>query len=105
MFELEPELAQRRAAPEASSSSNEAGAISRPVGLHDTASLLHLQRTALSGTIMCLVAGMVASADTVDYPSPETVAGFFTHADTWTLQLLVGALLILIAIGWVIRRD
>ena len=68
-------------------------------------STLHLQRTVLSGTIMCLVAGMVASADTVDYPSPETVAGFFTHADTWTLQLLVGDLLILIAIGWVIRRQ
>ena len=68
-------------------------------------STLHLQRTVLSGTILCLVAGMVASADTVDYPSPETVAGFFTRADTWTLQLLVGALLIVIGIGWAIRRQ
>ena len=68
-------------------------------------STLHLQRTVLSGTILCIVAGMVASADTAASPSPEVVAGFFTRADTWTLQLLVGALLIVIGIGWAIRRQ
>ena len=68
-------------------------------------STLHLQRTVLAGTILCLVAGLAASADTVDYLSPEEVAGFFTRADTWTLQLLLGTLLILIAIGWAIRRQ
>lgn len=70
MFELEPELAQRRAAPEAASPSNEAGAASRPLGMHDTASLLHLQRTAGNQGVLQMLAGEQAQEQEPEGPSP-----------------------------------
>ena len=56
MFDLEPEVAQRRAAPEKATSSPEAAAGTRPLGMHDTASLLHLQRTAGNAGVVQMLA-------------------------------------------------
>ena len=56
MFDLEPEVAQRRAAPEKAASLPEAGAAARPLGMHDTASLLHLQRTAGNAGVVQMLA-------------------------------------------------
>jgi Domain of unknown function (DUF4157) len=68
MFELEPEVAQRRAAPEKSTSSSEAGAAARPLGMHDTASLLHLQRTAGNAGVVQMLADERDAGQ--DEPSP-----------------------------------
>ncbi|HUG30932.1 MAG TPA: DUF4157 domain-containing protein [Candidatus Limnocylindria bacterium] len=68
MFELEPDVAQRRAAPEKSSPSTDA-APSRPLGMHDAASLLHLQRTVgNAGVVQMLAEDREAPAE--DEPSP-----------------------------------
>ncbi len=69
MFELEPDVAQRRAVPEKSDPTNEAGAPARPVGVRDAASLLHLQRTVgNAGVVQLLAEDRAAIAD--DEPSP-----------------------------------
>ena len=69
MFELEPDVAQRRAAPEKSSPSTEAATPSRPLGMHDTASLLHLQRTVgNAGVVQMLAEDREAPVE--DEPSP-----------------------------------
>jgi hypothetical protein len=69
MFELEPDVAQRRAAPEKTSASTEAATPSRPLGMHDAASLLHLQRTVgNAGVVQMLAEDREAPAQ--DEPSP-----------------------------------
>lgn len=73
MFELEPELAQRRAAPEAASPSNELGAASRPLGMHDTASLLHLQRTAGNQGVLQMLAGEQAQEQEGSSPVHDVI--------------------------------
>ena len=67
MFELEPEVAQRRAAPEKAASSPEAAAPARPLGMHDTASLLHLQRMAGNAGVVQMLAD---DREAQDEPSP-----------------------------------
>lgn len=69
MFELEPDVAQRPAAPEKASPSTEAAAPSRPVGMHDAASLLHLQRTVGNAGVVQMLAGE-REAPMEDEPSP-----------------------------------
>ena len=56
MFDLEPEVAQRRAAPEKATSAPEPAGSVRPLGMHDTASLLHLQRTAGNAGVVQMLA-------------------------------------------------
>ena len=56
MFELEPDVAQRRVAPEKVSPSTEAGNPSMPHGIRDVASLLHLQRTVGNAGVVQMLA-------------------------------------------------
>lgn len=70
MFELEPEIAQRRAAPEAASPSNVGGAASRPLGMLDAASLLHLQRTAGNASVVQMLSDEAGQEQAEDQPSP-----------------------------------
>ena len=69
MFELEPDVARRPAAPEKADASKEAGARARPLGIRDAASLLHLQRTAGNAGVVQMLAEERAAA-TDDEPSP-----------------------------------
>lgn len=71
MFELEPDVAQRRAAhaPEKSESAVDAVAPARPRGMHDAASLLHLQRLVGNAGVVQMLADDRAAA-TEDEPSP-----------------------------------
>jgi hypothetical protein len=69
MFELEPEVAQRRAAPEKSESLNGPAAPAGPLGLRDTASLLHLQRTVGNAGVVQMLAEDRENAP-ADQPSP-----------------------------------
>ena len=57
MFELESEVAQRPAAPETASPSPDAATPSRPLGIHDAASLLHLQRTIGNAGVVQMLGG------------------------------------------------
>lgn len=68
MFELEPEVAQRRATAEKTNPTTEAAMPARPLGMHDAASLMHLQRTVgNAGVVQMLAADREA---TEDEPSP-----------------------------------
>lgn len=64
MFDLEPDVARRRSAPttEQEAPSPE-GATPRPLGMHDAASLLHLQRTAGNAGVVQMLAAQRESED------------------------------------------
>lgn len=69
MFELEPEVVQRPAAPETASSVPEAAAPARPLGIHDAASLLHLQRMVGNAGVVQMLGGNRGGSQE-DEPSP-----------------------------------
>lgn len=69
MFELEPDVAKRAAAPEKASPSTEVATPGRPLGMHDAASLLHLQRTVGNAGVVQMLAGD-REAPMEDEPSP-----------------------------------
>ena len=72
MFEIEPDVAQRRAAPasERSDPSTEGAGSPRLPGMRDAASLLHLQRTAGNASVVQMLADDAAQEPDQDQPSP-----------------------------------
>lgn len=75
MFELDPDVAHRHAtpAPEKSEASIDAVRQPRPMGVHDAASLLHLQRLAGNAGVVQMLAAEGAAQDEESSPVHDVV--------------------------------